>query len=238
MKIKRDAEDAHRLAEEKKKQEKEEAIARKKAEELARQKNLQEQKLRTAAEAELRKKAAEELRLKKLADMELKKKEALENRNRLLAEQKAREEARKKAFEESKLKAMEKRKAMEEARIKALNERKMSERISKTDNGQPLNTGNNDAAISVKKKFKTEGEAEDLKIYERNISDSLMAKYPKGVTVENSQHSNYKLIRVIVVKEDRATEYKKFIYNWGSYYKKNGLDISESVFRTETGIVK
>ena len=44
-----------------------------------------------------------------------------------------------------------------------------------------------------------------------------------------------KIIRIIVVKDSEANEYKKIIYSWGGvYYKKNGEDIEKYIFETET----
>ena len=43
------------------------------------------------------------------------------------------------------------------------------------------------------------------------------------------------VIKIIVVKDGKANEYKKIIYNWGGiYYEKNGEVIEESIFETET----
>jgi len=92
------------------------------------------------------------------------------------------------------------------------------------------------SASASKKKFETTGEAIDKKIYDEKISDTLAAKYPEGVTVENSEIGNRKVQRVIVVKDGKGTEYKKIIYNWGTFYKKNNIDITEVTFRKETKV--
>jgi hypothetical protein len=43
------------------------------------------------------------------------------------------------------------------------------------------------------------------------------------------------MIRIIIVLDGKANEYKKINYNWGGiYFKKNDLDISEFKFKQET----
>jgi len=63
----------------------------------------------------------------------------------------------------------------------------------------------------------------------------LYKKYDPGVTKEIIVDEKKKIIRIIVVKDAEANEYKKIIYSWGGvYYKKNGEDIEKYIFETET----
>ena len=78
-------------------------------------------------------------------------------------------------------------------------------------------------------KLMADEEKKKLFLYE------LARKYNSGVTEEIIVDEKKKTIRRIVVKNAEANEYKKIIYNWGGiYYEKNGEDIEESVFETET----
>jgi hypothetical protein len=65
------------------------------------------------------------------------------------------------------------------------------------------------------------------------LSD-LAKKYPEGVTVEEENYSRMKITRVIVVRNNKASEYKKVVFPYGTYYKKNGIDITENTFKIET----
>ena len=63
----------------------------------------------------------------------------------------------------------------------------------------------------------------------------LYQKYGPGVTEEIIVDEKKKIIRIIVVKDTEANEYKKITYNWGGvYYEKNGEDIEKYIFETET----
>jgi hypothetical protein len=44
---------------------------------------------------------------------------------------------------------------------------------------------------------------------------------------------NCKINRIIHIKNNEATEYKKITYKWGVFYKKNNKDITESMFKNE-----
>jgi hypothetical protein len=63
----------------------------------------------------------------------------------------------------------------------------------------------------------------------------LAKEYPEGVTVENYDLGNRKIKRVIVNYDGVAKDYRKVKHSWGgTYYFRNGQDISKSVFRVET----
>jgi len=69
----------------------------------------------------------------------------------------------------------------------------------------------------------------------KQFFSDLVNKYPEGVTEEVIIEGNKKIIRRIVVYKGSADEYKKIIYPWGVYYKKNGdTDLTEHIFEIET----
>ena len=65
------------------------------------------------------------------------------------------------------------------------------------------------------------------------LSD-LAKKYPEGVTVEEQTYPKMKITRIIVVRNKKAHEYKKIVFSYGTYYKKDGTDISKSIYDAET----
>ena len=73
----------------------------------------------------------------------------------------------------------------------------------------------------------TEAEREEF------LSD-LAKKYPEGVTTEEQNFAKMKITRIIVVKNKKAHEYKMIVFPYGTYYKKDGSDISKSIFDAET----
>jgi hypothetical protein len=63
----------------------------------------------------------------------------------------------------------------------------------------------------------------------------LAKKYPEGVTKETIPVSkSFTITRYILIKNKQAFEYKKVETRGGVFYKKNGLDLTESTFRQET----
>lgn len=79
------------------------------------------------------------------------------------------------------------------------------------------------------KDFDYSGESRD----QRFLSE-LSKQYPEGITVENYDKSNKKITRVIVNHEGIAKEYIKVIYSYGTFYFRNGQNISGTVFNSET----
>jgi tetratricopeptide (TPR) repeat protein len=65
------------------------------------------------------------------------------------------------------------------------------------------------------------------------LSD-LAKKYPEGVTVENYSKKNKKIKRVIVNRKGIAKEYIEVKYSYGTYYFRNGQNISKYIFLSET----
>jgi hypothetical protein len=63
----------------------------------------------------------------------------------------------------------------------------------------------------------------------------LAKKYPQGTTTEEIEESNCLIYRTIIIKGEVGDEYKKIKYNFGQiYFKKNDLDIPESIYNKET----
>jgi hypothetical protein len=85
-----------------------------------------------------------------------------------------------------------------------------------------------------RKSFNSEGPSIDQQLATTNSTDSLLKRYPQGVTIEELVTGNCKIYRIIYIKDDQATEYKKITYKWGVFYKKNNKDITESMFKNET----
>ena len=70
---------------------------------------------------------------------------------------------------------------------------------------------------------------------EREVYLSELAKkYPEGKTVEQENYSRLKITRVIIVKNKKATEYKRAEFSFGTFFKKNGMDITENTYKLET----
>ncbi len=80
-----------------------------------------------------------------------------------------------------------------------------------------------------KKDFDYKGEQRDQKFL-----NELAKQYPEGVTVENYERPNKKIKRVIVNHDGIAKEYIEVSYSYGTYYFRNGQNISRSIFYSET----
>ncbi|MFN5208682.1 MAG: hypothetical protein ACK5D8_04250, partial [Bacteroidota bacterium] len=69
---------------------------------------------------------------------------------------------------------------------------------------------------------------------ERFLSE-LVQKYPEGVTKEIiAISSNFTITRFVVIKNKQATEYKKVKTRTATFYKENGLDLTELVYKMKT----
>jgi hypothetical protein len=64
--------------------------------------------------------------------------------------------------------------------------------------------------------------------------NELVLKYPQGLTVEESKESNVTTEKRVVVVGNKAWVYTKKVYSWGTFYFKDGAQISENTFRYET----
>lgn len=69
---------------------------------------------------------------------------------------------------------------------------------------------------------------------DRQFLNELAKQYPEGVTVEDYDKPNKKIQRVIVNRNGIAREYIKVIYSYGTFYFRNGQNISASIFNSET----
>jgi hypothetical protein len=184
-------------------------------------------------EAEEKRKASEEARLKAVAEQKAREEADALAAEALKTKQKQEIEDRRKMFEENKKKELEKKKVDAEIRAKTLLEAKEKNDQIKLKLEEQRKAA---SASSTKKKFISQGEALDKKIYEQKVSDTLAAKYPEGVTTEIFEEGNKKVHRVIVVRNGKGAEYKKIVYNWGTFYKKNNIDITEVTFKKETKV--
>ena len=80
-----------------------------------------------------------------------------------------------------------------------------------------------------KNDFDYSGEKRD-----RSFLNDLAKEYPEGVTVENYDKKNKKIKRVIVNRGGIAKEYIEVKYSYGTYYFRNGQNISRGIFYSET----
>lgn len=77
--------------------------------------------------------------------------------------------------------------------------------------------------------FDYKGEQRD-----QRFLNELAKKYPEGVTRENYDKKNKKILRVIVNHGGIAKEYIQVKYSYGTFYFRNGQNISRSIFLSET----
>lgn len=65
--------------------------------------------------------------------------------------------------------------------------------------------------------------------------NALVLKYPQGVTEEQFQEGNCKILKRVVVKGNSAAIYKKSVWAWGGvFYFKDDKSITEAAFNSET----
>ena len=81
----------------------------------------------------------------------------------------------------------------------------------------------------AKRLFNEKLTPEQRKIYEAK----LLEKYPIGITREEKRYAHFTLVRVIIILEKKVDEFKMIDYPFGSYFKKNGNDITREVFDLE-----
>ena len=202
----------------------EEAEAR--AEREAREKILAEVEAAKKNREDAIKKAAEEAKLK--AETE--------------ARKKAEAEAAKKAKDEQTAKLLAEAEAAKAAKAKKIAEnepKKKTETANQAAKSDPVK-GMTDAEKAQKEAQEAEAKAKaelarKMTEAEREefLSD-LAKKYPEGVTTEEQNFAKMKITRIIVVKNKKAHEYKMIVFPYGTYYKKDGSDISKSIFDAET----
>lgn len=80
------------------------------------------------------------------------------------------------------------------------------------------------------KKGAPDSTEEDLNSY----LTALAEEYDEGITEEIQVEGGKKVTRIIVVKDGKANEYKKEVYSWATYYKKNNKTIPRYLFESET----
>ena len=71
---------------------------------------------------------------------------------------------------------------------------------------------------------------EDMDSYLLALAD----QYDEGITEEIEVVGGKKVTRIIVVKDGKANEYKKEVFSWATYYKKNNKTIPRYLFESET----
>jgi hypothetical protein len=81
----------------------------------------------------------------------------------------------------------------------------------------------------AKRLFNEKLTPEQRKIYEAKLQE----KYPIGITREEKRYAHFTLVRVIIILEKKVDEFKMIDYPFGSYFKKNGNDITREVFDLE-----
>ncbi len=81
----------------------------------------------------------------------------------------------------------------------------------------------------AKRLFNEKLTPEQRKIYEAKLLES----YPSGITKEEKRYTHFTLTRVIIIYEKKVDEFKMIDYPFGSYFKKNGNDITREVFDLE-----
>ncbi|RLD63804.1 MAG: hypothetical protein DRJ01_02725 [Bacteroidetes bacterium] len=86
-----------------------------------------------------------------------------------------------------------------------------------------------EAKAGREKDFDFKGKEREIKF----LSD-LARKYPEGVTVEHYNKPQKKIKRVIVNRGGVAKEYLEVKYSYGTYYFRNGRNISRYIFLSET----
>jgi len=69
---------------------------------------------------------------------------------------------------------------------------------------------------------------------EKEFLNELSKQYPEGITVEKYDKPNKKIKRVIVNHKGIAKEYIQVTYSYGTFYFRNGQNISQSLFYSET----
>jgi len=95
-----------------------------------------------------------------------------------------------------------------------------------------------DAKTTTTKASTGEAKITDLKFKNDNEREvylkELRAKYPEGVTCEVYKEKNRTVTRYIVIRENRANDYREVHYNWGGVdYIKNDKPITLLYFNTQ-----
>ncbi len=68
----------------------------------------------------------------------------------------------------------------------------------------------------------------------KDFLSELARVYPEGKTVERYNKPNKKILRIILNEDGIAKEYIKVQYSYGTFYFRNGQNISQGIFNAET----
>ena len=71
-------------------------------------------------------------------------------------------------------------------------------------------------------------------VRKREFLSQLAKKYPEGKTVEKYNKKNKKILRIIINNNGIAKEFIKVQYSYGTFYFRNGQNISQGIFNSET----
>jgi len=213
------------------------------------QKFIQETKAKKGIE-ERNKEIADSLRLVKLAKKKIEEENAtifaleLNDKKRKENEEKTRQDSVKNAIlnetirkrNEESVKDLYK-KGNENAVSIIAEERKTKETIFPIENADSLVKINVKQSIQdsasediAKAKFNsklTNEEKEELLL-------EIQKKYPQGITIEEETYPSFKITKIISNQKGFISEHKMIEFRYGKFFKKNGLDITEAVFRMET----
>ncbi|HET6990397.1 MAG TPA: hypothetical protein VFJ43_03695, partial [Bacteroidia bacterium] len=75
----------------------------------------------------------------------------------------------------------------------------------------------------------------DPKNHDEYVNE-IVKKYPQGVTETSETEGGAATTVRVVVIGDKGWKYKKVTYNWGTFYFKDGAQISEQTFNYETSL--
>jgi hypothetical protein len=65
--------------------------------------------------------------------------------------------------------------------------------------------------------------------------NTLVGRYPQGITEEKSKEGNCSIVKLIVVKGTNASVFRKSTWSWGqTFYFKDDISITEASFNEET----
>ncbi|MDQ3110013.1 MAG: hypothetical protein M3R17_08970 [Bacteroidota bacterium] len=74
-----------------------------------------------------------------------------------------------------------------------------------------------------------------VKIQDEYIDD-LVKKYPQGVTASTNTEAGTTIETKVVIVGNNGWKYQKKIYNFGTYYFKDGIQVSEQTYNYETSL--
>jgi tetratricopeptide (TPR) repeat protein len=134
---------------------------------------------------------------------------------------------------------LRKKREVEERRNAFLEKARVERETARLELIQRLEARNSALAESARNNLERDqqkyAEKKELEMASDATRKALSDKYIEGITREEMEGTNYFLTRVIIIKGEQVTEYKKLQYSFGSiYFLKNGKDITEEIFENET----